>query len=352
MNSKQTIRWSVDKLLATPGDDQKIGEAAKVLRAGGTVAFPTETVYGLGANAYNEEAVRRIFKAKGRPVDNPLIVHISSEKQLYELASDLPDYAEALAEAFWPGALTLVVPHAGAVTAAVTAGLETVGIRMPEHPIALALINAAGLPLAAPSANMSGRPSPTSGAHVWEDLNGKIDGLVDGGLAGVGVESTVVDCSGDKPVILRPGGVTKEAIEALIGPIAIDPALKEATIQPKSPGVKYTHYAPKATLLLVDKQSISMEDAVKAYQAEGKKVGLLLFEENETLQAMAAYSVICGNVNEPDKVASALFASLRAFDTQPVDIILSETVSETGIGAAIMNRLTKAAGHQWYRVGE
>ncbi|KHE69210.1 L-threonylcarbamoyladenylate synthase, partial [Halobacillus sp. BBL2006] len=233
-------------------NNSSIEEAAQLLRNQHVVAFPTETVYGLGADATNEEAVQRIFEAKGRPSDNPLIVHVADIEQVEELAQNIPERAYQLMEAFWPGPLTLVLESNGVAAKNVTAGLSTIGIRMPDHPLALALLRNAGKPLAAPSANRSGRPSPTEAEHVWQDLNGRVSGILDGGATGVGVESTVLDCTSQPPVILRPGGVTKEDLEKILSKVDIDNALKDEQRQPKSPGMKYTHYAPEAPLWLVE----------------------------------------------------------------------------------------------------
>lgn len=220
------------------------------------VAFPTETVYGLGANALSDEAVNKIYEAKGRPSDNPLIVHISKMEDVDKYVEEIPEQAKKLMNAFWPGPLTVILKvKQGILSNKVTAGLPTVGIRMPNHPVALALIEASGLPIAAPSANLSGKPSPTKFQHVYKDLNGKISGIVDGGETGVGVESTVIDCTEPIPVILRPGGTTREEIEGIIGSVGMDRQVKEEVEKPKSPGMKYTHYAPAAPMYLVDGSS-------------------------------------------------------------------------------------------------
>lgn len=260
----------VDNLTEHPA----IQQAAKALNNDEIVAFPTETVYGLGGNALSDEAIQRIFQAKGRPSDNPLIVHIADEKQLLQYVKTIPDHAEKLMEAFWPGPLTVVLEHKGNVSAKVTAGLSTVAVRMPDHPIALALIKASGLPLAAPSANTSGKPSPTTATHVFQDLNGIIPVIIDGGPTGVGVESAVVDCTGEVVTILRPGGITKEAMQAVVQEVAEDRALKEAEMAPISPGMKYIHYAPAAPLYLIDGSTDFFEKQVEEALSDGKKVGL------------------------------------------------------------------------------
>jgi L-threonylcarbamoyladenylate synthase len=258
-------------------------EAAALLRAGEAVAFPTETVYGLGANALDANAVDKIFRAKGRPSDNPLIVHIAHRKEVDKLAQVVPPLAERAMAHFWPGPLTVILPCTAIVPMNVTAGLDTVGIRMPDHVIAQQLIDAAGVPIAAPSANSSGRPSPTTAAHVLEDLTGKIAGVVDGGASGVGVESTVVDFTGPVPMILRPGGVTREMLEEVLGDVRIDPSLEQGVGQPKSPGMKYTHYAPHGEMSLVDgPQAVAvMQGLVHKAHESGRKVGVLTTEEHE-----------------------------------------------------------------------
>ena len=333
---------------------ERLEFAAKLLREGSLVAFPTETVYGLGANALDSEAVAGIFAAKGRPSDNPLIVHISDRRGLNALVREVPDIADRLMAAFWPGALTLVFFRSPAVPDLVTAGLDTVAVRMPVHPVALSLIGLAGVPIAAPSANRSGRPSPTTAAHVLEDMDGRIPLILDGGVCAVGVESTVLDVTASPPMILRPGGVTREMIEAVIGPIAVDPALMGLTEKPRSPGMKYTHYAPSAPMTLYegDPESVServMEDA-KRLSLEGKRVGVLCSEEwrqvwmNGTQAPGLVLPIAVGSRETPGTAASGIFSALREFDTVGVDVILAEGVVESGIGHAVMNRLRKAAG--------
>ncbi|WP_028400645.1 L-threonylcarbamoyladenylate synthase [Ectobacillus panaciterrae] len=342
MNTKL---WVVDKDVENKNSYPQIEEAAVLLRQKEVIAFPTETVYGLGADATSDEAVAKIFEAKGRPNDNPLIVHIAKLEQLNHLVSAVSPVAQQLIKHFWPGPLTLVLPKKDGVSEKVTAGLETVAVRMPDHPVALALIAQANVSVAAPSANRSGRPSPTLASHVYEDLNGKIAGIVDGGATGVGVESTVLDCTSDIPTILRPGGVTKEQLEEVIGQVMIDPGLENETEKPKSPGMKYTHYAPKAPLTVVEGTRSYIQQLAKEKQAEGLKVGVLTTEENHSFyQADAVLS--CGKRSEPATVAAKLYEALRAFDAAGVDVIYSESFPKEGIGIAIMNRLIKAAGHQ------
>lgn len=320
----------------------QIKEAAMLLANNQVVAFPTETVYGLGANAYSEEAVAKIYSAKGRPSDNPLIVHIAEKQQLNKLVKKVPTLASKLIEAFWPGPLTLVLEKGVGIADKVTAGLATVAVRMPDHPVALLLIKAAKVPVAAPSANVSGKPSPTLAAHVYEDLYGKISGIVDGGATGVGVESTVVDCTTEVPVILRPGGITREQLEAVVGVVAIDPALEENDHAPISPGLKYKHYAPVARLVLVKGSRQFLQQQVTTAKQQGKKVGVLTtFEGIRDYQADLVLP--CGTSSKISTTAHHLYGVLRKFDEFDLDVIYSEVFPEAGVGIAIMNRLTKAA---------
>lgn len=328
-----------------------VAHAAEIIRQGGVVAFPTETVYGLGANATDSAAVARIFEAKGRPSDNPLIVHVADREQLTDIVSEVPAAAAKLMERFWPGPLTLVLPKRRAVADAVTCGLSTVGVRMPSHPVALALIRASEVPLAAPSANRSGRPSPTAADHVLEDLGGRIPLLLDGGETGVGLESTVIDMTVDPPVLLRPGGVTLEQICAEIGPVEVAPAVhgEEVGEAPRSPGMKYTHYAPKARVLLIDGPVLAMQEKIRdlagEFEAEGKKVGIMCAAESRGVY-QAQVVLEYGAREDLASIATDLFSTLRAFDRHGVDVILAEGVPAAGIGLAIMNRLRRAAGGQ------
>ncbi|PPA69629.1 L-threonylcarbamoyladenylate synthase [Jeotgalibacillus proteolyticus] len=342
-----TSMWSVDKNVDKDFDYPQIKKAAQLLRDGNTVAFPTETVYGLGADATSDQAVQGIFNAKGRPSDNPLIVHISSASQLTELVLHVDHTAKALIEHFWPGPLTLIFKKKpGVFSEMVTAGLDTVGIRMPNHPVALAVIEEAGKPVAAPSANRSGKPSPTSAQHVYHDLNGRIAAIIDGGETGVGVESTVLDCTVTPPMILRPGGVSAEEIRDWIGEVVVDPSLEDWDEKPKSPGMKYTHYAPTAPLFVTKGSHQWLQETIAAYQQDGKKVGLLA--PIETINHIKAdFLVACGTEDDLSTTAHSLYESIRAFDEEAVDIILAQSVELRGIGVAIMNRLVKAAGHKW-----
>ncbi|WP_308722725.1 L-threonylcarbamoyladenylate synthase [Paenibacillus polysaccharolyticus] len=337
--------------------------AAACLRQGETVAFPTETVYGLGADARSTEAVEAVFAAKGRPSDNPLIVHIAHRDQLHELVTEVNATAEALMAAFWPGPLTLVLPvRPGAVSPRVTAGLDTVAVRMPDHPVALPLIAAAACPVAAPSANRSGRPSPTLAAHVREDLDGRIGGIVDGGPTGVGVESTVVQAGDDGTVtILRPGGITAEQLSAVAARVATDPALlaegsggDSNSPAPRSPGMKYTHYAPAGALCVVEGPPVAVAAWTRAALAEaaqrGERTAVLAFAEHaEQYRADAVFSL--GNASELQEAARRLYAALRSCDEQGATYIVAEACSREGLGAAVMNRLLKAAGNQLIQVG-
>ncbi|MBP2243360.1 L-threonylcarbamoyladenylate synthase [Cytobacillus eiseniae] len=343
MNTK---RWTVDKYVDGADSYPHISQAADLLKENEVVAFPTETVYGLGGNALNDEAVAKIFAAKGRPSDNPLIIHIADMNQLEEFVEEIPEKAEQLMEKLWPGPLTLIFKKKeGILSHMATPELSTVAVRMPDHPVALALIKEAGLPIAAPSANRSGKPSPTTAAHVWDDLNGRIAGIVDGGPTGVGVESTVVDCTEETPVILRPGGVTKEQLEAIIGDVRMDPGLQEAGQAPKSPGMKYRHYAPDAPLFLVDGPKEFIQKLVDEKRAEGQSVAVLSTEETKDFY-QADYVVACGKRLNLETVASSLYDALRQFNHMEVDVIYGEMFPNEGVGHAIMNRLMKAAGHR------
>ncbi|MFV9510393.1 L-threonylcarbamoyladenylate synthase [Tepidibacillus sp. LV47] len=342
----KTKIWHVDK--DVDGQNPIIVEIGDRLRRGEVIAFPTETVYGLGANAFDSDAVRKIFEAKGRPSDNPLIVHIAALEQLDELVTHVDEKSRLLMERFWPGPLTILFPRKGKISELVTS-LPTVAIRMPDHPIALAIIKAAQIPIAAPSANRSGKPSPTKAEHVWQDLKGKIDGIVDGGSTGYGVESTVIDLSGDRPVVLRPGGITLEQLQAVIGEVEIDPALLQKEDRPKAPGMKYAHYAPDAEMWLIqgeeEKVIQEINRIAKEKLDEGKKVGILTTKEHKDQFQQAAHKVLAyGRRDDLAPLAQNIYDALRQFDQEKIDFILTESFPETGIGLAIMNRLKKAAG--------
>ncbi|AKX95253.1 threonylcarbamoyl-AMP synthase [Moorella thermoacetica] len=335
----------------------KIRLAAKILARGGVVAFPTETVYGLGANALDGRAVRRIFRAKGRPADNPLIVHIASFQDVQDLVAYLPPRATLLMQRFWPGPLTLIMPRSDLIPDEVTAGLDTVGLRMPSHPVAQALIRATRLPIAAPSANTSGRPSPTTGQHVLRDLRGKIDAVIDGGPSTVGVESTVLDLTSPVPTILRPGGITYEELQAVLGKVAIDPAVKGQQVEhPKAPGMKYKHYAPAGEVFLVtgdlERVVARVRALVAAWQRRGRRVAVLATSETAPFyqdEPRPDYLEVLGSRRQPETIAANLFGALRNCDRHHADIILAETVKEEGIGLAIMNRLRKSAANRIIR---
>ncbi|WP_242705603.1 L-threonylcarbamoyladenylate synthase [Pontibacillus sp. ALD_SL1] len=339
MSTTETKFWTIDP---SNVDSLQIEEAAALLRDNQAVAFPTETVYGLGANALNEQAVQGIFAAKGRPADNPLIVHVANKEQIEEVVTHIPKMAHKLIDAFTPGPLTLILESNGSCASNVTAGLSSVGVRIPDHPVARALLQTCRLPLAAPSANRSGRPSPTSAEHVYKDLNGRVAGIVDGGPTGVGVESTVVDCTGDRPVILRPGGITKEDLEEVVGPTDFDPALINQEEKPKSPGMKYTHYAPEAPLWLVEGDLAFLQRQIDQLQQNDKRVGVIVSQEHAG-HIQADEIQICGSRDHLNEVAVHLYGALRSFSTDTIDVILCESFPEYGMGYAVMNRLKKAA---------
>lgn len=342
----------------------RLTEAAQLLQQGSTIAFPTETVYGLGANARNTEAVEAVFAAKGRPSDNPLIVHIASKEQLDDFTGPINSLSHTLMDKFWPGPLTIIVPlKKDALSEKVSAGLDTVGVRMPDHPVALELIATANCPVAAPSANRSGRPSPTTASHVEEDLTGRIAGIVDGGPTGVGVESTVVQAHDDGTItILRPGGITAEQLSEIASKVQLDPALsvdtslsETATIAPRSPGMKYTHYAPKGKLSLVQGEpeavaayiNGALEDAAQS----GERTAVLAFSEHLHLyRADAVYSL--GSLDCLAEGAHRLYAALRSCDDIGASVLYAEACPRDGLGEAIMNRLLKAAGHRVIHITE
>ncbi|NPC94457.1 threonylcarbamoyl-AMP synthase [Bacillus sp. WMMC1349] len=341
-----TITWTVDVTTDLSTNCPQLTEAAQMLQNNEVVSFPTETVYGLGANAKNTDAVTKIYQAKGRPSDNPLIVHIADVEQLKEFADMSSAQVGILIEHFWPGPLTLVLPcKPGVLSTRVTAGLDTVAVRMPAHPVALELIKRAAIPVAAPSANLSGKPSPTRAEHVVHDLNGRIAGIVDGGPTGVGIESTVISCTGDVPVILRPGGVTTEQLEDVIGQVRIDKGIANEHVAPLSPGMKYTHYAPEAPLAIVKGNRENIQRLIEQYQKDGRKVGILTTEEYaDAYKADAVWA--CGRRDHLETVAAGLYNSLRSLDEKKLDFIFAESYPEVGVGHAVMNRLLKAAGHR------
>jgi L-threonylcarbamoyladenylate synthase len=351
---------------------QEIAQAASLLKNNQVVAFPTETVYGLGGNALSDEAITNVFKAKGRPSDNPLIVHIASVDQLKDLVLEVPDIAKKLMDRFWPGPLTILLrKKPGVISDKATANLSVVGIRIPDHPVALELLKQANIPVAAPSANISGRPSPTKADHVIEDLGDKVAGIIDAGPTGIGVESTVVDCVGkiDQGIvtICRPGGVTKLDLEQVLGEgnVLLDPAVicdvekknskeEEKELKPIAPGMKYRHYSPKAPLFVIDGDSSFFKEMVDKYSSENSGIGALVTRElyeklQEHLKSKCTHVQIAGAKSDQSEIARNLYDHLRAFDNFPsVKIILAESfvygTSQTGdIGQAVMNRLLKAS---------
>ncbi len=333
-------------------DIDKLNIAAELLRSGSVVAIPTETVYGLGANALDPEAVEKIYKAKGRPSDNPLIVHIAEKEKVFELTEKVTKKAEILMDKLWPGPLTLVLKKSTIIPEIITAGLDTVAVRMPGHPVARELIRLAGVPVAAPSANASGKPSTTTAQHVLDDMEGKIAMVVDAGVSQVGLESTVLDVSVDPPVLLRPGGITPSQIEKFIGPIDMDKTILGKISSeniPKSPGMKYTHYSPKAHVVIVrskniEKQTDKISELAKKAGSEGKKVGICATHQTKDLYS--GFEILSmGDRDNPETIAASLFALLREFDDRGVDIIFAEAVDEHEVGLAIMNRMVKAAGY-------
>ena len=333
-------------------ENEKMQIAANFIKEGGLVAFPTETVYGLGANALNAKAVLALFEAKNRPLDNPPIVHVENVAEVYKLAQQVSPKAEKLMKEFWPGPLTLVFKRSAVVPDVTVAGLGTIAIRMPQHKVALALIRESGCPIAAPSANLAGKPSPTSAKHVFEDLNGRIDAILDGGPTRIGVESTVLDLSVDPPMLLRPGGAPFEALKEIVGEVTLHPfvvAEKELPSEKaRSPGMKHKHYAPKAQLILVEGSIPAVTGKVKelitGFRLEGKKIGVLATDETaEAYKADVVKSL--GNRLNLAAVAQNLFRLLREFDTEDVEVIIAEGVPSEGLGLAVMNRLRKASGY-------
>ncbi|NJF25382.1 L-threonylcarbamoyladenylate synthase [Thermococcus sp. Bubb.Bath] len=327
--------------------ERGLGVAARLIRNGKLVAFPTETVYGLGANALDGAAARRIFEAKGRPADNPLIAHIVEIEWLEELAREIPETAWKLAEKFWPGPLTIVLPARETVPRVTTGGLDTVAVRMPAHPIALGLIRMSGVPVAAPSANISGKPSPTDAEHVIDDFYGRIECIIDGGPTPVGVESTVIDLTGEKPLLLRPGGLPLEEIEKVVGKVEIHPAVRGEVVDvAKAPGMKYRHYAPSAKVIVVEgtEEAVGkkINELIEEFRRNGLKVGVMAMGEHE-----ADAFFYLGKTSE--EAARNLFRALRELDRTGVDVIIAQGVEEKGLGLAVMNRLRKAAGFKIVR---
>lgn len=328
-------------------DYEIIKEAALVIKNGGLVVFPTETVYGLGADATNEKAVNNIFKAKGRPQDNPLIVHVGSFDMIPSLVKEIPPAAKKIMDRFFPGPITVIMEKSDLVPIVTSAGLNTVGIRMPENIIARELIRKAGVPVAAPSANTSGLPSPTEVKRCVEDLNGRVDYILGGGKCDYGLESTVIDCSVYPPVILRPGRVTLEELREIDENIYIDSGLITGNERPKAPGMKYKHYAPKAKVKIIQgsmqKTVEKINEIVQNYRDDKSKVGIMATDETKDLYKQGIV-ISLGSRNDEETIGSNLFETLRTLDDLKVDLILSESFEESGIGIAIMNRLKKSAG--------
>lgn len=344
------MKTIMQTLNANQVDSTIMEEAGKIIRAGGLVAFPTETVYGLGGDALNPESSKKIYAAKGRPSDNPLIVHISKWESMALICTDIPKEAELLAKTFWPGPLTMIVNKSDSVPYETTGGLDTVAIRMPDHAVALAFIEAAGGYIAAPSANTSGKPSPTLARHVRDDMNGRIEMILDGGEVGIGVESTIVDITGGTPTILRPGYITKEMLLRVLDEVDSDVTLMRCDTNqaPKAPGMKYRHYAPKGALTLVEGEPDEVVNVVNQKIAEakerGEKTGILCTDE--TFAQMKADVVkSAGSREDEHEIARRLYRILREFDEEGVTVIYSESFSREGFGQAVMNRLLKAAGY-------
>lgn len=336
-------------------DNPAIKEASEVIKMGGLVAFPTETVYGLGANALDATAVEKIFLAKGRPQDNPLIIHVA-DKNISPYVEKVTPLAKELMDAFWPGPLTIILPKSSLVPGKTSANLDTVGIRMPSSPIAIKLIAESGVPIAAPSANISGRPSPTDMERCVEDLEGKVDYILGGEISSVGLESTIIDCSVEPPCILRPGAITLEMLRGVREDIYIDPSLlnkPDDKLKPKAPGMKYKHYAPKAKVIIIEgdleKTIEKINEMVLNYIEQNLKVGIMATEETKDKYPEGEVMVLGTRAN-PETIAQNLFETLRTSDDKGMDIVFSEAFSREGIGTAIMNRLTKAAGYDIIKV--
>ncbi|WP_294405685.1 L-threonylcarbamoyladenylate synthase [uncultured Clostridium sp.] len=339
----------VSEIKSVIEDESKIEEAAKIIKAGGIVAFPTETVYGLGADALNEEAVKKIFIAKGRPQDNPLIVHVAS-KDIDKYVIDVPEVAKTLMDKFWPGPLTIILKKKEIIPYVTSANLESIGLRMPDNDIARKLIELSGTVIAAPSANISGRPSPTDLERCVEDLSGRVDCIIGGCHSEIGVESTIVDCTVNPPLVLRPGGITLEMLKEIDSRIEIDKAVMQKpteNLKPKAPGMKYRHYAPNAKVTIISgnrKNTVAKIKEMVNYNIESqKKVCILTVEENEK-EYLEGTKIVLGSLSDLSTVAKNLFEALRKCDDLGADIILAEAYEEKGVGVAIMNRLNKAAG--------
>ena len=333
-------------------DNEELLEAGEILKKGGLVAFPTETVYGLGGDALNPDAAAKIYAAKGRPSDNPLIVHIADMEDIEKIADDISEKAQKLADSFWPGPMTLIYKKKECVPASTTGGLDTVAVRMPEHKIARELIRQSGVFVAAPSANTSGRPSPTKAEHVMEDLCGKVDMVIDGGSVGIGLESTIVDVSGEIPVILRPGYITKKMLEEVVGEVVVDPAIvsreMKKDIVAKAPGMKYRHYAPKGQMTIVEgdiEKVISyINEKVEEFEQAGHKIAVIATEETLSEYHCKIVRSIGARKSE-GSIAAGLYDILREMDHLGAEYIYSESFEDDHLGGAIMNRMIKAAAY-------
>lgn len=356
-NRMNTVTVKIDRSKAefTEAEDAALRRAGEVIRAGGLVAFPTETVYGLGGDALNRESSRKIYAAKGRPSDNPLIVHICRFEDIRQIVKEVPEEACRIAEAFWPGPLTMILPKSELVPKETTGGLDTVAVRFPSDKIAQKLIEYSGGYIAAPSANLSGRPSPTVAKYVAEDMDGRIEMIIDGGAVGIGLESTIIDLTVSPPQILRPGYVTEEMLRKVLGRVDTDVTILSADSgqAPKAPGMKYRHYAPKGELTIVEGEP----DAVVAYingqvqkaRENGEKTGVIGTDECAGRYCADVVKSV-GSREDEESIARHLFTALREFDDENVERMYSESFDSAGLGQAIMNRLLKAAGHHVVRL--
>lgn len=349
------MKTEVIKIDQNNMDTEALERAAAIIRDGGLVAFPTETVYGLGADALSAEASKKIYAAKGRPSDNPLIVHVAEFSDMEKIAQEMPEEAKKLADAFWPGPLTMIVRKNDKVPYETTGGMDTVAVRMPNHPVALELIRRSGGYIAAPSANTSGKPSPTLAEHVAFDMDGRIPMILDGGPVGIGIESTIVDLTEDIPMILRPGYITPKMLEKVIGEVKMDPGIiaSDSLQKPKAPGMKYKHYAPKGDLVIVEgkKQAVAetINHLTKMDAEAGLKTAVIASDENLSLYD-ADCKINIGSREQEESIAANLYEVLREMDDMGVQKMYSESFAGGGLGAAIMNRLLKAAGHHVIRV--
>ena len=351
------MKTKVQQINPEQFQDEELKAACEILHRKGLVAFPTETVYGLGGDAMDPEAAAKIYAAKGRPSDNPLIIHIATIKSLEDIVCEIPESAKRLAEAFWPGPLTMIFRKQAKVPYSTTGGLDTVAVRMPSHPVALELIRQSGVYIAAPSANISGRPSPTKADHVVEDLSGRIDMILDGGSVGIGLESTIVDLSGNESLILRPGYITKRMLEDVIGRVQIDPAVlsreMNQNIVAKAPGMKYRHYAPKGLLTIIEGETERVIDEinrlVEEQEKQGKRVAIIATEETKNKYQRGVIRSI-GSRRTEGSIAAGLYDILREMDHLGAEYIYAESFADDALGQAIMNRMLKEAGYHLQKV--